>query len=213
MTNKIQIRRGLKSKLPNLSAGEPAHATDTGETFIGSGYGNVHMDGDKWFSGAAMSGTSTNTTYSYSACPAVKVGDKYLNTSNGNWYECTTAGSGTAAKWTYKGCLRGPQGPEGKAPSIVKLPELPIVEYNTSTGRARIGGDIQPATGTMYMVNEAEDWFDGMADTYNELFWHFTHTENAKSSVEKGESVVLIFGKRPTDDEPDSGTVLVLPLD
>ncbi|MBQ3461989.1 MAG: hypothetical protein IJH36_02580 [Clostridia bacterium] len=41
------------------------------------------------------------------------VGDTYLNTSNGNIYECTTAGSGQAAKWTYKGCIKGVQGGTG----------------------------------------------------------------------------------------------------
>ena len=118
MANKILFRRGPKSRIPRLAEGEGGHCTDTGETFIGTAYGNVHMDGDKWLKGTDMSGTSTTTgAYSYSACPPVKLGDTYLNTSNGNVYECTTAGSGTTAKWTYKGSIRGAtgaQGPQGK---------------------------------------------------------------------------------------------------
>ncbi len=114
MANKIQFRRGTKAKLPTLSAGEPAFCPDTRELFIGTGSGNINMGGSMWYKGTAMSGTVTTTGYYYySACPQVKVGDTYLNTSNGNIYECTTAGSGQAAKWTYKGCIKGAQGNPG----------------------------------------------------------------------------------------------------
>ena len=41
MANKILLRRGLKSKLPTLSAGEPAYTTDSREFFMGTGSGNV----------------------------------------------------------------------------------------------------------------------------------------------------------------------------
>lgn len=113
MANKIQLRRGIKSKLPTLVQGEPAYTTDTHELFIGTGNGNVNMGGGKWYNGTALSGT--NGTYSYDACPLVKAGDMYLNTSNGNVYECTTAGNGSNAKWTYKGCIKGTNGTTGPA--------------------------------------------------------------------------------------------------
>ena len=82
MANKILLRRGLKSKLPTLSAGEPAYTTDSREFFMGTGSGNVNMGGSQWYTGTAMSGTSTSSTYSYTSCPLVKVGDIYLNTYN-----------------------------------------------------------------------------------------------------------------------------------
>jgi hypothetical protein len=113
MANKILLRRGLKSKLPTLSAGEPAYTTDSREFFMGTGSGNVNMGGSQWYTGTAMSGTSTSSTYSYTSCPLVKVGDIYLNTSYGYIYQCTTAGSGTTARWQYKACIRGPQGATG----------------------------------------------------------------------------------------------------
>lgn len=114
MANKIQLRRGLKSKLPTLSSGEPAYTTDTRELYVGTGSGNVNMGGSLWYTGTAMSGTSSTTgAYSYSSCPIVKAGDMYLNSSNGNMYQCTTAGSGTSAKWTYKGCIKGATGATG----------------------------------------------------------------------------------------------------
>lgn len=108
MANKIKLKRGLKTNIPKLETGEPAFITDTCELFIGSGSGNVNMNGSQWYTGTEMSGTSATTgAYSYSACPLVKLGDIYLNTSNGNVYQCTTAGSGASAKWTYKGNIRG----------------------------------------------------------------------------------------------------------
>ena len=114
MANRIQLRRGVKSKLPTLSSGEPGYTTDTNELFIGTGTGNVNMNGSKWYTGTAMSGTtSTENNYNYTGCPIVKVGDMYLNTSYGYVYECTTAGSGASAKWTYRGCIKGAQGATG----------------------------------------------------------------------------------------------------
>lgn len=49
MANKILLRRGLKSKLPTLSAGEPAYTTDSREFFMGTGSGNVNMGGSQWY--------------------------------------------------------------------------------------------------------------------------------------------------------------------
>ncbi len=112
MANRLQLRRGIKSKLPStLAVGEPAYTTDTHELFIGTGSGNVNMGGGHWYTGTDMSGTGSGN--SYSGCPLVKVGDMYLNTSNGYVYECATAGSGTTAKWTYKGCIKGATGAQG----------------------------------------------------------------------------------------------------
>lgn len=113
MANKIQIRRGLKKLLPILSFGEPAYTSDTNEFFIGTGKGNVNMNGSLWYTGTALSGTSENINYTYADCPLVKVGDVYLNTDYGYIYQSTTAGSGEDVKWQYKGTIRGPQGIQG----------------------------------------------------------------------------------------------------
>jgi hypothetical protein len=40
MTNKIQVKRGLKTNLPILDTGEPGFCTDTGELFFGDGSTN-----------------------------------------------------------------------------------------------------------------------------------------------------------------------------
>lgn len=43
MASKIQIKRGLKEKLPNLEVGEPAFTTDTKQFFIGTDSGNIEF--------------------------------------------------------------------------------------------------------------------------------------------------------------------------
>lgn len=111
MANRIQLRRGLKSKMPIGAEGEPQWTIDTLELFIGTGSGNVNMGGSHWYTGTALTGTGSG--YSYSGCPTVKVGDKYLNTSTGYFYECITAGSDSNAKWAYKGSLKGATGAQG----------------------------------------------------------------------------------------------------
>ena len=211
MANRIQLRRGTKPTLPTLSQGEPGHCTDTGETFIGTAYGNVHMDGDKWFKGTAMSGTSTTTgAYSYSACPPVKLGDTYLNTSNGNVYECTTAGSGNNAKWTYRGCLKGPQGPQGESgglPDGVKIRDLKNVStlnYEYVSGGVmgiysnppKIGELLYFYNDTDYVINSFED-----IDTNK---WEIRGVK-----IQPGQSSLLYFIKNPSSED-DPGEIRVM---
>ncbi|MDU3410111.1 hypothetical protein [Clostridium sp.] len=43
MANRIQLRRGIKAKLPTLYVGEPALCTDTKEVFIGNGVDNTRL--------------------------------------------------------------------------------------------------------------------------------------------------------------------------
>lgn len=70
--------------------------------------------GSQWYTGTAVTGTSTTpAVFPGTGIAAALVGDIYLNTSTGNVYHCTTAGAAAVAKWAYVGCLRGPQGPQG----------------------------------------------------------------------------------------------------
>lgn len=43
MANKIQIKRGFKANIPQLSVGELAYCTDTKETYIGDGTENIEL--------------------------------------------------------------------------------------------------------------------------------------------------------------------------
>jgi len=69
----------------------------------------------KWYSGTGITGTSTTATvFSGSGVASAAVGDMYLNSSTGYFYECTTAGNASTAKWVYKGSIKGPTGAAGK---------------------------------------------------------------------------------------------------
>lgn len=105
MPNKIQIRRGVKSAMPQGSAGEPIWTIDTEELYISTGQSNVKIGGFSLYMGTDMTATTNDWPYSYVDCPEVKLGDMYLNTDRGFIYMCTTAGKGAAAMWTYQGCL------------------------------------------------------------------------------------------------------------
>lgn len=76
--------------------------------------GNTGARGALWYSGTAITGTSTTATvFSGSGISSAIVGDMYLNTDTGNTYRCTTAGNASTAKWVYVDNLTGPQGQTG----------------------------------------------------------------------------------------------------
>lgn len=65
--------------------------------------GSTSGGGDTTYRGTAITGTSTTATaFSNSGITAAKVGDWYINTNNGNVYQCTVAGNAATAKWVYK---------------------------------------------------------------------------------------------------------------
>lgn len=64
MTQKIQIKRGLRSDLPNLSEGELAFCTDTKEYFIGSSSGNIKLANHSDLGSVGSAGTFGPETYS-----------------------------------------------------------------------------------------------------------------------------------------------------
>ncbi len=96
--------------------------------------GAAGQRGTQWRTGTLLSGAgSTTGAYYSSSMPASLVGDMYLNTSYGYIYQCTIAGTGSAAKWTYKG----------------RFPFLPLTG-GTVTGNLRIdSGD----TDTVHKLN------------------------------------------------------------
>ncbi len=218
MANKIQLKRGIKSRLSTLSAGEPAFTTDTRELFVGTGSGNVNMSGNKWYNGTALSGISTSTTYTYSACPLVKLGDMYINTTTGGIYECTTAGSGTTAKWTYKGCIKGANGSSGKdsfpisadSNFNIKL-DIPVLSLRFYTNEpARVVSDLSP--GVYFLA--ATDWIEGdPIDEYqsiistvtgeeytaNTTWWLRSDAEYLVRLTDDHKMIVLDYGAYPNN--------------
>ena len=104
----------------NCEATIPIVITDTGITldkkfsFTVSKQGTGGTRGSVWYSGTAITGTSTTpTAFSSSGITSAVVGDMYLNTSTGNTYRCTTGGNAANAKWVYVDNLTGPQGGTG----------------------------------------------------------------------------------------------------
>ena len=104
----------------NCEATIPVVISDAGITiskkfsFSVAKTGSSGTRGALWYSGTAITGTSTTATvFSGSGISSAIVGDMYLNTSTGNTYRCTVAGNASTAKWVYVDNLTGPQGGTG----------------------------------------------------------------------------------------------------
>ena len=80
------------SKQDKLTAG--ANVTISNNT--------ISSDCNKWTYGTAITGTSTTAKVFNTGIAKSIVGDVYLNTANGNAYQCTTAGNSSTAKWVYR---------------------------------------------------------------------------------------------------------------
>lgn len=87
---------------------------DTGATGAQGAKGDTGTRGSTWYSGTAITGTSTTATiFSGSGIASALVNDRYFNTSTGNVYKCTVAGNVSTAKWVYEVCLKGAKGDTG----------------------------------------------------------------------------------------------------
>ena len=105
---------GNLSQLLPIVAGDNVHFTVEGTE---TGYEVVKINatgGSKWYTGTAITGTSTTATiFSSSGITSAIVGDMYLNTSTGYVYKCTVAGAADVAKWVYVCSLKGATGSAG----------------------------------------------------------------------------------------------------
>ena len=101
------------AKIFAFSFGIPKGAT--GAKGATGNAGATGTRGSLWYSGTAITGTSTTgTIFSSSGIASALVNDKYLNTSTGNVYNCTTAGAASVAKWQYIGSIKGVKGDTGE---------------------------------------------------------------------------------------------------
>ena len=62
--------------------------------------------GSRWTVGTAITGESTEPTIFETGIADSIVGDKYLNPTTGNIYDCTTEGDASTATWVYSGNLK-----------------------------------------------------------------------------------------------------------
>jgi hypothetical protein len=76
--------------------------------------GDTGQRGSQWYTGTAVTGTSTNgTVFTGSGIASALAGDMYLNTSTSNVYRCVVGGAATVASWAYTQSIAGPTGPKG----------------------------------------------------------------------------------------------------
>ena len=70
--------------------------------------------GNNWYSGNAITGTSTTPTAYATGITLAQVGDVYMNTGalpdTGRVYKCTLGGNASTALWKYDALLRGADG-------------------------------------------------------------------------------------------------------
>ncbi|MCI9190900.1 MAG: collagen-like protein [Lachnospiraceae bacterium] len=95
-------------KVKNGSKGSTGATGGTGAT------GATGTRGSLIYWGTAITGTSTTAAvFSGSGIASAFVNDVYLNTDTWNVYRCTASGAAGAAKWVYKGNVRGATGATG----------------------------------------------------------------------------------------------------
>lgn len=64
-------------------------------------------DGGRWYSGTAITGTSTTPAVYNTGISSAVVGDMYLNTTTYNTYRCALEGDASTAKWAYVNNIKG----------------------------------------------------------------------------------------------------------
>ena len=74
--------------------------------------GTTGTAGSKWFQGAGAPSATTVTS-------AAAVNDQYLNTSNGDVYKCTAAG--TPGTWSKTGSIKGADGNDGADAILIEI--------------------------------------------------------------------------------------------
>lgn len=84
----------------------------TGKLFSPTGLDGAR--GSMWYEGDKITGTSTaGTIFANSGITDSQIGDKYLNITTYNIYNCVLAGNTNKAKWAYIGCIKGKDGESG----------------------------------------------------------------------------------------------------
>lgn len=106
--------QGIQGPKGDTGAAGPQGAKgDTGATGATGAKGATGTRGSVWYSGTAITGTSTTATIFSGSGISALVNDRYFNTSTGNVYKCTVAGNASTAKWVYEVCLKGAKGDTG----------------------------------------------------------------------------------------------------
>ena len=130
-------------------------------------HGTTGTAGGRWYSGTAITGTSTTATaFSDSGISSAVVGDMYMNTSTYNTYRCTVAGAPSVAKWVYVNNVKGGKGDKGDAGddaiTLVIESSAGFIFKNTqavTTLTARVFKGGQEVTGSALTALGAIKWY------------------------------------------------------
>ena len=127
------------------------------EVDLGNVMGPQGVPGSQWYYGTKITGTSTTgTVFSSSGISNARVNDKYLNTSTGNIYNCTTAGAASVAKWAYIGNIKGPQGNVGPAGPTGEVDFTTPITFSVPSSRSNLASGDSIAT----LFGKTQKWFN-----------------------------------------------------
>lgn len=127
------------------------------EVDLGNVMGPQGVPGSQWYYGTKITGTSTTgTVFSSSGISSARVNDKYLNTSTGNIYNCTTAGAASVAKWAYIGNIKGPQGNVGPAGPTGEVDFTTPITFSVPSSRSNLASGDSIAT----LFGKTQKWFN-----------------------------------------------------
>lgn len=142
----------------------PAHIVGTyGET------GSQGIAGSKWYTGTAITGTSTTpTAFSGSGITNAAVNDQYLNTSTGNTYICTTGGNASTALWKYTGNIKGVQGDSGADAITISVTSSNGTVFKNNSGSTVLTAHVYKA-GAEKTVNASTGV---VADSLGTIKWY-----------------------------------------
>ena len=108
--NEAMISGGLDSPYVDSTTGHWFTWDNTLLKFIDTG---VVAAGGRWYTGTAITGTSSTPTSFDTGITLSQPGDLYLNTVTSYVYLCVTAGNQSTAKWTYLCSIKGNTGEQG----------------------------------------------------------------------------------------------------
>lgn len=126
-TSTLTVKNGIDGITPIINAksgtyigyvGTPSVTASTSGTTTTFTFdylkGATGQRGSKWYTGTAVTGTtSPGTIFSSTGITDALANDYYLNTNTGYVYRCTLGGNANTAKWEYVGSIKGVSGANG----------------------------------------------------------------------------------------------------
>ena len=141
---KLQFVNGNLIIKGSITATSFTLASNTQIVQDGISYDLSTAAGGHWYSGSAITGTSTTPTSYSTGITKAYTGDMYLNTntnstSYNNTYRCTVGGDASTAKWIYASNIKGATGAGGLSSVWYTDPGVP---WNSSHTESINVGDI-----------------------------------------------------------------------